>query len=76
MNRITQIKKMHGYLHTKLINNNEIDQKLSCLRTKNRSVTSHFEAYLSAIQDQEVPTKFLKHKRQRVLHHHGTTSAD
>ena len=67
---------MHGYLHTKLINNNEIDQKLSCLRTKNRSVTSHFEAYLSAIQDQEVPTKFLKHKRQRVLHHHGTTSAD
>ena len=42
-------KKMHGYFYTKLINNDEIDQKLSCLRTKNRSMTSHFEGYLAAI---------------------------
>ena len=57
-------KKMHGYFYKKLINNDEIDQKLSCLRTKNRSMTSHFEGYLAAIRDQEIPTKFLKHKRQ------------
>ena len=57
-------KKMHGYFYKKLINNNEIDQKLSCLRTKNCSMTSHFEGYLAAIRDQEIPTKFLKHQRQ------------
>ena len=57
-------KKMHGYFYKKLINNDEIDQKLSCSRTKNHSMTSHFEGYLAAIRDQEIPTKFLKHKRQ------------
>ena len=64
MNRITQTKKMHGYFYKKLINNDKIDQKLSCSRTKTRSMTSHFEGYLAAIRDQEIPTKFLKHKRQ------------
>ena len=55
---------MHGYFHKKLINNNEIDQKFSRSKTKNCSTTSHFEGYLAAIRDQEVPTKFLKHTRQ------------
>ena len=27
-------------------------------------MTSHFEGYLAAIWDQEIPTKYLKHKRQ------------
>ena len=57
-------KKMHGYFYKKLINNEEIDQKLSCSRTKTHSMTSHFEGFLAAIRDQEIPTKFLKHKRQ------------
>ena len=57
-------KKMYGYFYKKLINNDKIDQKLSCSRTKNRCMTSHFEGYLAAIRDQEIPTKFLKHKRQ------------
>ena len=34
INRITQIKKMHGFFHKKLINNDEIGQKRSCSRTK------------------------------------------
>ena len=55
---------MHGYFHKKLINNDEIDQKLSYSRTKNCFMTSYFEGYLAAIRDQEIPTKFLKHKRQ------------
>ena len=55
---------MHGYFHKKLINNDKIDQKLSCSTTKNHSMTSHFEGYLAAIGDQEIPTKFLKHKKQ------------
>ena len=57
-------KKIHGYFHKKLISNDEIDQEFSCLRTKNHSMTSHFEGYLRAIRDQEIPTKFLKCKRQ------------
>ena len=51
---------MHVYFHKKLINNNKIDQKLPCSRTKNGSMTSHFESYLPAIRDQKIPTKFLK----------------
>ena len=57
-------KKMDGYFHKRLINNDEIDQKISCSRIKNRSMASHFEGYLAAIRDQKIPTKFLKHKRQ------------
>ena len=57
-------KKVHGYFHKKLIKNDEIDQKLSCLRTRKHSMTSHFEGYLATIRDQEIRTKFLKHKRQ------------
>ena len=46
-------KKIQGYFHKKLINNNETDKKLSCSRTENRSMTSHFEDYLAAIQDRK-----------------------
>ena len=56
-------QKMHGYFHKKLINNDEIDQKISCSRTKHRSMTSHFEGYLASIRNEEITTKFLKHKR-------------
>ena len=55
---------MNGYFYKKLTENDEIDQKLSCSRTKNRSMTSHFEGYLAEIGDQDIPTKFLKHKKQ------------
>ena len=55
---------MCGYFYKKSTENDEIDQKLLCSRTKNHSITSHFESYLAAIRDQEIPTKFLKHKRQ------------
>ena len=58
-----KIKKIRAYFHKKLTENDEIDQKLLCSKTKNRSMTSHFEGYFAAIQDQEIPTKFLKHKR-------------
>ena len=55
---------MHGYFHKKLTENDEIDQKLLHSRTNSRFITSHFEGYLAAIRDQEIPIKFLKHKRQ------------
>ena len=55
---------MHGYFRKKFINNNGIDQKLLCSRTKIHSMASDFEGYLAAVRDQEIPIKFLKHKRQ------------
>ena len=61
-----------------MIDNDEIDQKLSYSKTKNRSITSHFEGYLGAIRDQEIPPNSLsiKGKLMLVLHHQETTSAD
>ena len=55
---------MHGNFHKKLINNDEIDHRLACSRTKNCSMTSHFESYHAAIRDHEIPTKFPIHKMQ------------
>ena len=34
------------------------------LENKTHSMTSYFKGYLAAIRDQEIPTKFLKHKRR------------
>ena len=42
-----------------------IDRSLSFLWKKDRYVTSECENYLSAIQDQELPTKYLRYKRVR-----------
>ena len=33
--------------------------------TKNRKLTSHFEGYISVIQEPEIPTKYLINKRAR-----------
>ena len=38
--------------------------KGSQLRLRTKQMTSHFEGYLGAIQDQEIATKYLKRKRQ------------
>ena len=57
-------KKMHGYFFKKMMSDENIDIKLSKTRAVNKTVSSHFEEYLNAIHDQEIPTKFLIHKRQ------------
>ena len=59
-------KVMHGYFQRKVKNYTNIDQKLSQHRTKNRNTTSHFVSYLDSIIDQEIPTKYLQHKRQQI----------
>ena len=48
-----------------MMNDENIDIKLSKTRAVNKTVSSHFEGYLNAIHDQEIPTKFLINKRQR-----------
>ena len=57
-------KKMHGYFQKKLQKHENIDIKGSQLRLRTKQMTSHFEGYLGAIQDQEIATKNLKRKRQ------------
>ena len=56
---------MHGYFFKKMMSDENIDIKLSKTRAVNKTVSSHFEGYLNAIHDQEIPTKFLINKCQR-----------
>ena len=54
---------MHGFYDKKLEQNPGIDRSLSFLRKKDWCVTSECENYLSVIQDQELPTKYLQYKQ-------------
>ena len=55
---------MHGYYYRKLQQNDNIDISVSQQRSRTKQITSQFEGCLGVIQDQEIPTKFLVHKRQ------------
>ena len=57
-------KKMHGYYYRKLQQDDNIDISVSQQRSRTKQITSQFKGYLGAIQDQEIPTKSLVHKRQ------------
>ena len=48
----------------KAAENNNIDISASQQRSRTEEITLQFEGYLGAIQDQEIPAKFLVHKRQ------------
>ena len=50
---------MRGYYQKKLEQDLGIDRSLSFLWKKDRYETSECENYLSEIQDQELPTKYL-----------------
>ena len=56
-------KVMHGYYEKKLEQDPGIDRSLSFIWKKDRYVTSECQNYLSTIQDQELPTKYLQYKR-------------
>ena len=43
----------------------QIDKQLSNAWRKDKYLTSEVENYISVVQDQELPTKFLKNKRDR-----------
>ena len=57
-------KKMHRCYYRKLQQNNNIDISASQQRSCTEEITLQFEGYLRAIQDQEIPAKFLVYKRQ------------
>ena len=56
---------MHRYFRKQLEKDNNIDREKSNLRSIDKNMTSHFEGYYLAINDQELPTKCLKNKRDR-----------
>ena len=58
-------KSMHSYFYKKLSNDPLIDMKISNSRPVDKKTTSHFEAYINTIHDQEIPTKFLINKREK-----------
>ena len=58
-------KVMHGYFNRTIERDQKIDHKTSKSWTKDRKLTSHFEGYIAAIQEQEIPTKYLINKRAR-----------
>ena len=55
---------MHGYYYRKLQQHDNIDISVSQQRSCAKQITLQFEGYRGAIQDQEIPKKFLVHKRQ------------
>ena len=59
-------KVIHGYFQRKLKDDSKIDHKTSLQRNKNRSTSSHFNSYLDSIVDQELPTRYIQHKRQQI----------
>ena len=52
-------KPLHGYVSKYISQLQEIDQLKSKQWTCNKCMTSHFEAYACAIQEQEIGTKDL-----------------
>ena len=56
---------MHGYIAKSIENDRKIDQKTSKSWTRNKDMSSEFEAYAFAIKDQEIATKCIKAKRQK-----------
>ena len=56
---------MHGYIATSIENDPKIDHKTSKSWTRNKDMSSEFEAYAFAIKDQEISKKYIKAKRQK-----------
>ena len=53
-------KVIHRYYERKIVNDTQIDKHLSNSWKKDKFVASQLENYYSTIQDQELPTKYLK----------------
>ena len=58
-------KVMHGYFNSPIKKYQKIGHKASKSWAKNQKLISHFEGYIVAIQEQEIPTKYLINKRAR-----------
>ena len=57
-------KLLHGYIRKKIIENEDVDQKLTDQWSNNKYILSHFEAYTCTIHEQEIGTKDLIYRRE------------
>ena len=57
-------KIMHGYLAREMVKKPDVDLMSSLSWYKNKKMTSEFEAYSTAIQEQEIGCKYLLAKRE------------
>ena len=58
-------KPMHGYVTKQTETQNDVDQEMSKSWTSNKYITSHFEEYTFAINEQEVNTKDLQYRHEK-----------
>ena len=54
-------KLLHGYIRKKIIEKEDVDQKLTDQWSNNKYISSHFEGYTCAIHEEEIGTKDLIH---------------
>ena len=58
-------KIQHGYLFKQRENIREFEKSETNAWLKNSTISSHVEGYICAIQEEEINTKLLQHKRSR-----------
>ena len=58
-------KQLHGYISTKLNRDIKLDKNQSLSWRRDRYIESKTEAYMSAIIEQEIPTKYMQKKRSK-----------
>jgi len=56
-------KVTHGYIAREMKKKVDVDVRTSLSCWSNRKLSSHFEGYIQAIQEQEIGTKYLMRKR-------------
>ena len=56
-------KPLHGYFYKQMDNDNNIDKQQSLACTKDRFITSDLEGYTGTVTEQELPTKYIRNKR-------------
>ena len=67
--KIFKNKSLHGYIARKIEEDSNLDLKITKSWTRNKFMTSEFEAYAYAIKEQEISTKFIKAKRSNGTSH-------
>ena len=58
-------KPLHGYFYKQMDKDDNIDKQQSLALTKDRFITSDLEGYMGTITEQELPTKYIRNKRER-----------
>ena len=58
-------KPLHGYFYNQTDKDDNIDKQQSLTWAKDRLITSDLEGYMGIITEQELPTKYIRNKRER-----------